>query len=208
VTDAVDVLVVGAGPSGSEFAYRMARLGHRVLVLERDALDREKPCGGGIQTQELLEFGPLPDEVVERHIETARIVAPDGGVLEIPRYLPLCGVTVKRSTYDRWLSRRAESAGASFLPHCTVVAADFEQAGVRLRAETARGTLVVHGRLCAIASGGAARKLMESLGFGFFKAGSYAVTTQYWIELGRDTIDDRIGDTIELYNGSSIIPRG
>jgi len=67
VTDAVDVLIVGAGPSGSEFAYRMARLGHRVLVLERDALDREKPCGGGIQTQELrqalvdIQRGDAPD---------------------------------------------------------------------------------------------------------------------------------------------------
>src|SRR6185436_2590954 len=201
------VLIVGAGPSGSEFAYRMARLGHRVLVLERDALDREKPCGGGIQTQELLEFGPLPDEVVERHIETARIVAPDGGVLEIPRYLPTCGVTVKRSAYDRWLSRRAEEAGAVTLPHCRVVAATMGEGGVTLRAETPRGALVLHGRLCAIASGGTARELMASLGLAFFKAGSYAITAQYWLELGRDVIDERIGDAIELYNGSSVIPR-
>ena len=81
----VDVLVAGAGPAGSEFAFRMARLGCKVLVLERDSLDREKPCGGGIQTQEILEFGPLPEDVVERHIERARIIAPDGGVLEVPQ---------------------------------------------------------------------------------------------------------------------------
>ena len=206
--DAVDVIVVGAGPGGSEFAYRMACDGYAVLVLERDALDREKPCGGGIQTQEILEFGPLPDEVVERHIEIARIVAPDGGILEVPRYLPACGATVKRSVYDRWLSRRAELAGASYLPHCRVVGADVDARGVTVRAETPRGPLAVRGRLCAVASGGTARELMRSLGLGFFKAGDYAITVQYWIELGRDLVDRRIGDAIELYTGSSVIPRG
>lgn len=204
----VDVVVAGAGPAGSEFAYRMARMGYRVTVLERDALEREKPCGGGIQTQEILEFGPLPEAVVERHIETARIIAPDGGVLEIPRYLPVCGVTVKRSVYDRWLSRRAEEAGARFLPESRVVAAAADPDGVTLHAETASGRLSVRGRLCAVAAGGTARELMESLGLAFFKAGDYAVTAQYWIELGRDAIDQRIGDTIELYNGSSVVPRG
>ena len=204
----VDVVVAGAGPAGSEFAYRMAVMGYRVAVLERDALDREKPCGGGIQTQEILEFGPLPEEVVERHIETARMIAPDGGVLEIPRYLPACGATVKRSVYDRWLSRRAEEAGARFLPESRVVAAAAGPDGVTLHAETPRGRISVRGRLCAVAAGGTARELMESLGLSYFKAGDYAVTAQYWIELGRDVIDARIGDTIELYNGSSIIPRG
>jgi len=208
VVDDIDVVVAGAGPAGSEFAFRMATLGYRVMVLERDALDREKPCGGGIQAQEILEFGPLPDSVVERRIETARIVAPDGGMLEVPRYLPDCGVTVKRSVYDRWLSRRAEAAGATFVPHAKVIGAEQSAGGVTLHAQTPRGPLSVHGRLCAIASGGTARDLMESLGLGFFKAGAYGVTVQYWLELGRDVIDERIGDTIEIYNGSSVVPRG
>jgi flavin-dependent dehydrogenase len=117
MTRDVDVVVAGAGPAGSEFAYRMARRGYRVLVFERDALDREKPCGGGIQTQEILEFGALPNDVVERPIGSARIVAPDGGVME----LPACGATVKRSVYDRWLSRRAEEAGATVTPDAATV---------------------------------------------------------------------------------------
>ena len=204
----VDVLVAGAGPAGSEFAFRMARLGYKVLVLERDSLDREKPCGGGIQTQEILEFGPLPEDVVERHIENARIIAPDGGLLEVPRYLEACGATVKRSVYDRWLSRRAQEAGASYLAHARVVAADLDAQGATVHAQTPAGTLTARGRLLAVATGGTARELMASLGFTFFKTGSYAVTSQYWIELGRDVIDERIGNAIEIYNGASIVPKG
>lgn len=206
-TDA-DVIIAGAGPAGSELAWRMARLGHRVIVLEREALDREKPCGGGIQTQEILEFGALPEEVVERHIHSARIVAPDGGVLEIPRYLPACGATVKRSVYDRWLSRRAEEAGAELIAHAAVVSAELSPDGALVRAETPSGRLELRGRLLAVSSGATARELMRSLDLPLFKTRSYAVTCQYWMELGRDVIDERVGDVIELYNGRAVIPKG
>ena len=99
--DSYDVLVAGAGPAGSEFAFRMACLGYRVLVLEKGALDREKSCGGGIQTQEIIEFGPLPEDVVEvdlsispfivkgskTHLETNALIIATGAQakrLEIP----------------------------------------------------------------------------------------------------------------------------
>lgn len=40
-----DVLVVGAGPAGSTCAIVAARLGHRVLLLEREKFPRDKVCG-------------------------------------------------------------------------------------------------------------------------------------------------------------------
>lgn len=203
-----DVIVAGAGPAGSEFAYRLAREGYSVIVLERDELDREKPCGGGIQTQEILEFGALPQEIVERHIDTARIVAPNGSTLEIPRYLGACGATVRRSVYDRWLSRRADNAGAVFIARASVVSAETCCDGASVHYEQDGVRKTVRGRLFAIAAGAAARELMQSLGLPLFKTRNYAVTSQYWMELGKDVIDERVGDAIELYNGSSVIPKG
>lgn len=41
--DRVDVLVVGAGPAGLVTARRVARAGHRVVVVEADAADRRSP---------------------------------------------------------------------------------------------------------------------------------------------------------------------
>src|SRR3972149_5854735 len=43
-----DVIVAGSGPAGATTAYRLARAGLSVLILERDKLPRYKPCGGGI----------------------------------------------------------------------------------------------------------------------------------------------------------------
>jgi geranylgeranyl reductase family protein len=43
----VDVAIVGAGPAGSWAAYRLARAGARVALLDASH-PREKPCGGGV----------------------------------------------------------------------------------------------------------------------------------------------------------------
>lgn len=39
-----DVLVIGGGPAGSGTALRLARLGHRVTLIDRDRFPRDKPC--------------------------------------------------------------------------------------------------------------------------------------------------------------------
>ncbi|WP_349263050.1 FAD-dependent oxidoreductase, partial [Longimicrobium sp.] len=40
-----DVVVVGAGPAGSATAAHLVRRGHAVLLLDRAAFPRRKPCG-------------------------------------------------------------------------------------------------------------------------------------------------------------------
>jgi flavin-dependent dehydrogenase len=42
-----DVAIVGAGPAGCRAAWRMARAGARVAMLDASH-PREKPCGGGV----------------------------------------------------------------------------------------------------------------------------------------------------------------
>ncbi|MDQ7008066.1 MAG: NAD(P)/FAD-dependent oxidoreductase [Acidobacteriota bacterium] len=43
--EAVDVLIVGAGPAGSSLALRLARAGCRVRLVDRAVFPRFKPCG-------------------------------------------------------------------------------------------------------------------------------------------------------------------
>src|SRR5256885_15364934 len=43
-----DVAVVGAGPGGAAAALFAARHGHRVLVFDKQAFPRDKPCGEGL----------------------------------------------------------------------------------------------------------------------------------------------------------------
>jgi len=44
-----DVIVVGAGPAGSTAAYHCAKYGLKTLILEKERMPRDKPCGGCIQ---------------------------------------------------------------------------------------------------------------------------------------------------------------
>ena len=57
-----DVLVVGAGPAGSTAAYRLARAGRSVLLVDRARFPRDKPCGGGLTMRAVrqLPFSPRP----------------------------------------------------------------------------------------------------------------------------------------------------
>src|SRR5262245_31320497 len=52
-----DVLVVGAGPAGAWAAYRLARGGARVAIVD-GSHPREKPCGGGITGRALELVAP------------------------------------------------------------------------------------------------------------------------------------------------------
>src|SRR5580692_6166018 len=60
-----DAIVIGAGPAGSTTAYRLAREGARVLLLDKARFPRDKPCGGGISMRAMRELPLDPQPVVE-----------------------------------------------------------------------------------------------------------------------------------------------
>lgn len=56
-----DVIVIGAGPAGTTSALRLAEAGLSVLLLEKQRLPRDKPCGGGL-TPKARRLLPVPVE--------------------------------------------------------------------------------------------------------------------------------------------------
>jgi len=53
-----DAIVVGAGPAGSTTAYRLARAGARVLLVDKARFPRDKPCGGGLTLRAVKQLPP------------------------------------------------------------------------------------------------------------------------------------------------------
>ena len=108
-----DVLVVGAGPAGSTAAYRLAREGASVLLVDRARFPRDKPCGGGLTRRafRLLPFSVEP--VVEDRATSVRFGLDFHSRFERHTAEPLVLMT-QRSRLDAFLAEQAANAGVGF----------------------------------------------------------------------------------------------
>ena len=114
-----DVIVIGAGPSGSAAAYWMATAGLDVLLLEKTSFPREKVCGDGLTprgTRALVEMGiDVSEEAGWLHNKGLRVIG--GGLrleLDWPELasFPPYGLVRPRADLDHLLVRQAVKAGA------------------------------------------------------------------------------------------------
>src|SRR5437773_2444279 len=108
-----DVIVVGAGPAGSTAAYRLARSGAKVLLLDRARFPRDKPCGGGL-TERAVKQLPVPvDPVVEEVVDRFEFGCRYRTRFERGGERPLVLMTQRRHL-DAHLAEAATAAGADF----------------------------------------------------------------------------------------------
>ena len=103
-----DVVVVGGGPSGATAAHDLAKLGRKVLLLDRSG--RIKPCGGAIPPRLIRDF-EIPDHLLVAHVHSARMVSPSDKRVDMPIDGGFVGM-VDRDVFDEWLRERAAQAGA------------------------------------------------------------------------------------------------
>jgi geranylgeranyl reductase family protein len=151
-----DAVVVGAGPSGSTAAHRLAAAGASVLLVDRARFPRDKPCGGGLtgRAVRLLPCGVEP--VVEDVATTFELRLGYRSSFERVGKGPLCLMTQRRRL-DHFLAERAAAAGADF------------RDGVRVEVEGDRTVTVDGDRLKAevvIGADGANGTTARALGLG------------------------------------------
>jgi geranylgeranyl reductase family protein len=115
-----DVAVVGAGPAGSWTAFRLAKAGARVALID-GSHPREKPCGGGVTGRAFaLVEGALSAALPIVSVDTATFSAAGRrAVVDMPLPARSAGGLgiVSRREFDGALLAAATEAGAHHLAH-------------------------------------------------------------------------------------------
>jgi flavin-dependent dehydrogenase len=108
--DSCDVLIVGGGPAGSACAGRLVQAGLDVLLLDRQAFPRPKPCAGWITPTVLEVLAIDPGEYRQGRVLQA-IANFRTGLIHGPEVVTRYGHTVSygilRSEFDHYLLQRS-----------------------------------------------------------------------------------------------------
>ncbi|MGZ7116770.1 MAG: geranylgeranyl reductase family protein [Methanobacterium sp.] len=115
-----DVLVIGAGPSGSSAAKHAALGGARVLMIEKKSeIGAPKRCAEGVSKDGLINLGIEPSSRwITSEIEGVRLVSPGGIDVWLNQdtvKLPEMGYVVERKVFDKHMAMDAARAGADIM---------------------------------------------------------------------------------------------
>ncbi len=135
-----DAVVIGAGPAGSVTARELARLGSRVLLVDKATFPRTKVCGcclNGAAARTLARLGlqdTLRDAIPLRRVQVA--AGKHAAELRLPD-----GCALSREAFDMRLIDAAQAAGVEFRPN--TVARTHHAGEVHLEGETHTARVVI-----------------------------------------------------------------
>ncbi|MEK6799523.1 MAG: NAD(P)/FAD-dependent oxidoreductase [Planctomycetota bacterium] len=173
----IEVAVVGAGPAGGAVAAALARLGRRVLLIDRHAFPRPASCAGWVSARAvplLDELGVKTKGVLNQPFRDVTLLSDDFTKQSKPCFTDTVGYLVDRATFDQGIVEAAVGAGATFLPGSPVADIKLNEAGTELRLEDGQ---TVKSRLLVLASG-RDPQILARVGFLRFPHGSSLLTAQ------------------------------
>jgi geranylgeranyl reductase family protein len=105
-----DVIVAGAGPAGATAAKVLGEAGATVLLIDKSAFPRDKPCGGGISARALERFPYLRDalsNIPTSWVSKVHFESPSGFVVDYRSLQPLY-LMIRRCEFDNLLYSLAQ----------------------------------------------------------------------------------------------------
>ncbi|MBU1923979.1 MAG: FAD-dependent oxidoreductase [Candidatus Omnitrophica bacterium] len=218
-SDKVEVIVVGAGPSGLSCAYTLAKSGVEVLVIERGDYPGAKNMFGGIFFSPIME-NLFPDFVKEapweRFVSKRRFSLLSGDDEMLFEMRPSAfnsppynhSFITKRSLMDKWFAEKTEASGVNII--CNYSVKDFlydDGKVVGIRGEGDEDGFLAD---CVVCAEGANSILSQKAGLrDKIKPERRSIAVKESIRLPRSVIEDRFGITGKQgaayeYFGSSV----
>jgi len=205
VDDSYDVIVVGAGPTGSMTAKHCAMRGLKTLVIEkRQEVGAPKRCGEGLGEAWMRIVGITPDRRWALQEMTGAVCwSPSGKRVQIDTANK--GWVIERRIFDKQMAIDAVRAGARMITKSAVVDVLKEEDTVKgVIVETPDGTKEVMCKLL-IAADGVDSMTAKYAGINTINPAS-EVDSGYQYEMFNIKMDDP--HKIHLYFGTKIVPRG
>jgi len=205
VDSSFDVVVVGAGPAGLIAAETIAQQEIKVAVIERDQKPgKDKPCGGFLTTQGVKE-GHIPLELAERTTNGVSIVMPGFPIYHVD-YPHSIGIQLTREELGRYLSERAETAGAKLFLQHQVIGCKRDDSRWHM---TLKGTVKDLYASLLIGADGVTSTVARETGLRTrFHRDELGITVQAQIALPEEVISDRFSNRMEVYYGREFCPYG
>jgi menaquinone-9 beta-reductase len=210
-----DVIVVGAGPSGSTTAYYLAQAGLDVLVLEKSRFPREKVCGDGLTpraVKALVAMGvPISEDDGWLRNKGLRVIGA-GMRLELDwpelTSYPGYGLVRTRMDFDQRLAQRAREGGARVIEGVTVTGPVRDDRTGRIVGVTARpegGEQQVYRSRLVIAADGNSSRLSVAMGLRKRDDRPIGVAVRAYYTSPRHE-DDYLESWLDLWDGDRQLP--
>ena len=125
-----DIIVVGAGPIGSTYAYKMSKEGYDVALFDmKNRIGQPLQCAGLVSTN-ICDTNNLPEHVINNRLRGANLYSPEGTMIRVGRDKTVAYV-LDRVMYDKYLFERAVDAGV--IPHLgeRVLDVDLENTSIK-----------------------------------------------------------------------------
>lgn len=155
-----DVIIVGAGPTGSCAAKTLADKGYKILLVEKMSMPREKSCSGVLikKSIDLVEryFGEAVPFDVQCMPNDNRGMIFTNDIGKEYRF-EQSGLNIWRSKFDYWLAMKAKASGADVIDKTAVLSCVEKNDGVevvlkdeRVYSEYARTVIVCDGAVGSV----------------------------------------------------------
>lgn len=125
-----DIIVVGAGPIGSTYAYKMAKQGYSVGLFDmKNRIGQPLQCAGLVSTN-ICDTKNLPKECIDNKVKGAHLYAPDNTSITVKKDKTVAYV-LDRVMYDKYLFERAVNENVT--PHLgeRVIDVDIENTTIK-----------------------------------------------------------------------------